>query len=128
MTMYKTKNGWTKAKMIEAIQTRNKGIAARNIHDCEEDEDVSYGSCVYETKDGNHCAVGCFLPSGDVAMQFFGGVYSLLQRYPHLSKVLPISSDGLAEMQHIHDSTTGLDPRPALIEWIEKKVEDSVNG
>lgn len=110
--MYKTLNGWTKAKMIETIWTRNKGCRAM----------VGTHYCTYENDNGNHCAVGCFIPEGHEAMKSGYGVGSLIIQYPDLK--FPLQEAGLYEMQRTHDDAVDIDPRPLLAEWIEANVEE----
>jgi hypothetical protein len=112
---YKPINGYTKQKIIDTIMVRNKGRRAF---------DPAINNCMYRTGDGNHCAVGCFIPEDHEAMTFEGGIRSLLTVYPSLGEVLPLGDYELVEMQYIHDRCIGEDPRPALIKWVEENVED----
>lgn len=121
---YKTMNGWTKERMIKQIMERNNGTRA--VVNDEEGPPV----CLYETEDGNHCAVGCFIPSGHPAMEFKDSVCFLLEAHQDLKSVLPLDLSGLKQFQQAHDLHDvrvmyGCDPRPDLIRWINENVEDN---
>ena len=117
--MFTTRNGWTVARMKEAIQTRNLGRPA-------------YGRgarCTYLAPDGNRCAVGVFIPDGHASI--VGDVAEmdardLLTTFPDLAEHMPIDEDGLMLMQNVHDICPhGVDPRPRLLAWIAEYVRDS---
>lgn len=116
---YKTKNGWTKEKMIEAIKTRNNGKPCVD----------ELGDCVYSDDNGNHCAVGVFIPDDHAATKSDYPASALTKYYKDLELVLPIHEYGLDELQIVHDQLTYKsfknlqDIRPLLIDWIEKNVE-----
>jgi hypothetical protein len=114
--MYKTINGWTKAKMIEQINKHNNGRRAVNRS----------MSCVYQTADGNRCAAGCFIPDTEM-LAFEYDVCDLVWRYPHLEKVFPLGTEGMKQLQKAHDTAhEGRDTREVLATWIELNVtEDS---
>jgi hypothetical protein len=118
---YALQNGWTKERMIEAIQTRNTG--SKCISGVE--ESCSYG---LPGADQNHCGVGCFISDEDLALLNAvlrkHPIAVLFSVYPHLHQKMPISLEGLKQIQKVHDCGPSYsDPRPALIAWIEKNVE-----
>lgn len=91
---FKLNKGWTKKRMLETLLSRNNGTAAVN----------DTGTCVYEAKDKNHCAVGCFIPEGHPAMATVATVKTLLWDYPELQDAMPLDAEGLSKLQQIHDS------------------------
>jgi ADP-dependent phosphofructokinase/glucokinase len=112
--MYKCINGWTKAKMIEQIYKKNNGTKA-----------TSFGRCVYETPDNNHCAVGCFIPEGHAALQSKDTVQYLLERYPDLQSKMPLSGYHMLMFQIAHDDSYGWnirDVREVLKDWVNENV------
>ena len=114
---FKTRNGFTVEKIVELISTKNTGSVSYSAKE---------GLCMYETPEGNHCGVGCLLPSGHKGMGHVGGVTTLLNEYPDLEDILPLGSIALVKLQNIHDATTfGIDPRPAMIKFVEENVEDT---
>lgn len=117
--MYVTKNGWTKAKMIEAINTKMQDHPA--VFDG--------GGCAYLASDGNRCAVGAFIPDEgfEEALAFKGGVYSLTDKFRDLKSKLPLELTALSILQSIHDEAAEKDQsdrRPEIIAWIERNVQD----
>lgn len=114
-----TQNGWTKARMIEAIWARNKGRrAALQL-------DGGNTICQYRTVDGNRCAVGVFVPDADDAERFSGAVSELLAEFPRLLLFMPLTVLGLHHMQSVHDmAARDVDPRPLLTAWIHDHVAD----
>lgn len=125
-------NGFTKARIIETIQTRIKGKPAYN-----EKSGVQFPTCLYCTVDGNHCAVGAFIPDEHPASDEVMSVGGLLDKHPDLEKILPLKLFELEALQGIHDkyarraTVTGApnplfnqDPRPELIAWINENVKD----
>lgn len=110
---YKPLNGYTKQKIIDTIMERNKGERARRGD-----------ACSYKTPEGNHCAVGCFMPDEHPGMELRANVERLIEEYPDLEGTLPLGIEALHELQLIHDiDSQGKDPRPALIKWVEENVE-----
>lgn len=114
---YQPINGWTKARIIEAIQTKML------------DHPSTYGnSCEYLAEDGNRCAVGVFIPDKHKGQTYFGFVHDLLQTFPDLKEVVPLDLAALQTLQTIHDMAADVDRsdrRPKLIAWIEENVEDA---
>lgn len=113
--MYKTANGWTKEKMKAQIRLKNNGTRS------------SEGSrCVYRTKDGSACAVGCFIPDGHEALDTIWPASTLVRTYPSLASLVPLTSlDGLNSLQCAHDRHIGLNLHEALFSWIDENVEDA---
>lgn len=114
--MFKTINGFTKAKMINVIKNRIKDEPCVD----------QTGSCAYEDGKGNHCAVGAFIPDKHEAMSSTRTVLSMLDTYPILKEYMPLSTDGLVKLQLVHDACvhSGEMPVPLLIKWIEENVID----
>jgi hypothetical protein len=120
--MYKTINGWTKAKMIKQIMKRNNGTRC-----------VVGGVCLYfRDSDKNSCAVGAFIPRKAYrsAMDNSSNPYTatqLLRTFPQLEKYMPLEERALMRLQYEHD--TCLEHKDnlwqRLIRWIEKNVEDA---
>jgi len=114
-------NGWTKATMKAAIRKYNNGTPAVDYND----EGVY--SCEYKAKDGNRCAVGCFIPDGHEALQSGEPASSLAADYPDLEKVLPIlDADLINSFQLTHDRCreSDADLHKTLDNWIDDALED----
>lgn len=115
---YKCINGWTKERMIEAIQTRMLDHPSYN---------TIPNFCVYKALDGNRCAIGVFIPDGHSGEYCNLSVSGLLQSYPDLTDLMPLPTYALITMQSVHDSVDRnlgkLDPRPVIINWINENVE-----
>lgn len=115
---YKTINGWTKAKMIAAIQTKMMDHPSIS----------GLGGCTYLAADGNKCAVGVFIPDGHVAQEATCYMSTLLLEHPTLEGYMPLQLEALCQLQSVHDSDAMFDSsdrRPKLIAWIEENVEDA---
>lgn len=114
---FQTINGWTKEKMKAQIRAKNNGKVASNGK-----------LCLYETPDGNHCAVGCFIPEGHQAMNATESVEWLLGYHEDLLKHMPLIKDGMYKLQVEHDkytSTPTEDVRKVLCKWIDENVIDT---
>lgn len=118
--MTKTINGWTKARMIEAIQTRMMDHRSVRLDDA-----GNPIGCRYKAPDGNRCAVGVFIPDNHPAENHGGAVGHILDKYVDLRELMPLPADSLYILQGIHDCCRRGDPRPLLINWINENVEDS---
>lgn len=65
------------------------------------------GECLYlDRNTGNRCAIGCLIPDGHPALDYVGGVGSLLTKFRDL---VPIFGDEqyypmLEELQQVHDT------------------------
>lgn len=117
---YQTINGWTVEKMKEQIRKKNNGKRAVGEH-----PDFDREICLYETPDGNHCAVGCFIPEGHKALSLGAGVDSLLDLNPELHDVFPLESEALSQLQSVHDGNgDNYDIRETLCRWIDQNVEN----
>lgn len=93
---YKLANGWTKEKVMEQVKKYNNGTRCQNQYTKE---------CFY-SKDGNRCAVGCFIPDDHIAaLEFRGGSLDLLLEYPELNKFMPFDDPrALSHFQGAHDT------------------------
>lgn len=125
--MYKTANGWTKAKMIEHIKANFKG---RAVCELPNKMGVTVPTCMYLTPDGKKCAIGLFVPDGH-RLQTYGNPVQAsraLHMFPDLIEWMPLAnSAGLNELQGVHDQyVTGsnLSVLASMIEWIEYNVMD----
>lgn len=119
--MYKPLNGWTRDKMIRAIEVGM--LDHRSMLPGQENG----GSCAYRAADGGRCAVGLFIPD-DVwhdqpRWRSINGddVGTLLDEYPGLEAYMPLPLDALRDMQVVHDRAAG-DPRPWLSAWVRANV------
>jgi len=128
---YMTQNGWTVDAICDRIRARNNGTRAYND-----------GSCRYRTPDGNHCAVGAFIPADcslparqrerfDIPLTTpFSSevnVGPLLQIWPELIEFMPLPLDALYELQRIHDDKgldVSVDVRTLLCDWVRQNCKD----
>ncbi len=119
--MFKTINGWTKARMIAQIRLRNDGTKSVNTR----------GGCVYQSPTGNACAVGCFIPQGDYREELDNGIgVREVFLWQEMRLAMPLAVEGLTRMQSVHDnapSEIGGDMRERLANWINENVEDSAS-
>lgn len=118
--MYKTINGWTKAKMIKQIWAKNNGTASRS-------PDGLAPLCRYRGDGGNACAVGCFIPDAKYQPQMDENgseFWNQLKLSIDLQLAMPLNTGALLEMQRVHDTAGNSDPRPLLEKWINENVED----
>jgi hypothetical protein len=120
--MYKTINGWTKAKMIEQIKLKNNG--ERSV------ERFSNGdilpSCRYRGTNDNACAVGCFIPDTlYVESMEYRGTIELLRKFSTLKEHMPLSENAMEMLQILHDRASDHeDVRDRMINWININVTD----
>lgn len=114
---YTLRNGWTKERMIQAILTRNNGKQC-----LDGDDDCLY----FNAATGNHCAVGCFIPDDEhPAMYELLRVHNLVERYPSLELVFPLSLEGMNALQECHDHyDSSVDMHKLLTDWINKNVTE----
>lgn len=111
---HKIINGWTKAKMIEAVKTRNSGTQCY---------DFKTMNCMYEAPDGNHCAAGCFIPDGHEAMKSHKTIEVVSLKYSDLR--LPLDHKGMEDMQFTHDSSSNhANMHDILIKFINEECEE----
>jgi len=118
MYKYKVKNGHTKASMIEALLKYNNGERAT---------DAGKTTCKYETRDGNRCAVGCFIPEDHIGLSFVGVVRGLVQNYPDLKDSMPLGITAMSKLQRVHDDTVGQSKslRTRLTGWVNDNTRES---
>ncbi len=120
--MFKTINGWTKARMTAQIRLRNDGTKSVDTR----------GRCVYQSPTGNACAVGCFIPRGQYWGGFDDGDMGVREVFlwQEMRLAMPLAVEGLTRMQSVHDnapSEIGGDMRERLANWINENVEDSAS-
>lgn len=116
MNKSKLINGFTKTDMKYEIIKNYKGRAY--------DEEIK--KCMYLTGEGKKCAVGCFIPdTSRLAQKHMGGAHSLFDRYPKLSKVMPLDASGMRRFQAFHDylpaKTMG-----EMLKWIDDNTFEDV--
>lgn len=112
--MFKTANGWTKAKIKKHVIANFKG------------QSVIDKVCQYRGEDGAKCAIGMFMPDSEYEETFEGkGVSLLLKDNPHLEKFMPLKGDGLNHFQDAHDVTTADSCLDQILDFIDEKVEDA---
>jgi len=109
--MYKPIHGYTKEKIIKTIQTRMLDHPSVSEHG---------EGCVFFASDGNHCAIGCFLPEVSNQLKDVFDIIDACQDYK-----MPLQFEGMSNLMQIHDSKPGdnSDRRPRLIKWVEENVE-----
>lgn len=112
--MYKLKDGWTKAKIMEKIKKYNNGSKSWEGN----------SNCVYQTKTGNRCAIGCFIPDNHPGLNYEGDVLGLLETYPSLKEYMPFDEPGsLRDFQQAHDTAKSSHEIYKVIEyWIDNKI------
>ena len=112
--MFMLQNDYTKKDMIWYIKTFNDGTH------CQDEL-----SCAYESE-GNHCAVGCFIPWEHPAMKEQDtGLYALMRLHPDLLNHMPLSMEGMDVLQEVHDKWTIAQPhtlRKTLLDWVRANV------
>lgn len=115
--MYKTINGFTKAKMIDVLCKEYKGQA---LHIYEDGSKSTV--CSYLNTAGQKCAVGCFIPDGHEGQKIEYGVSSLLFKYRDLRSKMPLIEEGLRLFQIYHDHQAR--SLAEIIGWVIDNVED----
>jgi hypothetical protein len=81
--------------------------------------------CAYKAPDGNHCAVGVFVPEGHPAETSLFNFDDTIEKYPDLRDRMSLPHEAMRELQELHDGTiVGADPRLRLLAWIDAHVED----
>jgi len=120
MNKIKLINGWTKEKVMAQVMKYNKGERALFFS---EKHNVVQDTCVYEDKDGNRCAVGCFIPDGHVALKSRLTAPSLVEEYAALKPLMPFEGDGLTMFQKTHDKALNGDVYRAIDVFLDSEVE-----
>ena len=113
--MYKPINGYTKKEILWYLKTFNNGTKSM--------VENSDKLCAYESN-GNHCAVGCFIPHGHDAMKDSLEVVDLLTTYKSLAKHMPLSKIALMQLQRVHDTSLRNMAGKNMKAWVEKYVTD----
>ena len=130
MSQFKAINGFTKALIINLIQTEFT-VKSQN----------ETGECVYRGGTGSKCAVGIFIPdhSYQSDMDRMGAyasgtdVESLLEAYPNLVQFMPLELEALKLLQTKHDgkppqygaeSRSDAEIKAQLIQWVEENVSE----
>lgn len=121
MSKFQLINGWTKEKVLEQFKKKNNGTVSKDSI-----------ICSYKTLDGNHCAVGAFIPDEAYSLSFEKNpVNDLLSKYPHLTSYMPLDRKGLTAMQCAHDQCnyipytyyTNGDTYKAIEQFLNNEVE-----
>ena len=127
MSKFKTINGWTKEKMKAQIRAKNTGVPSilRKSNDYPTDKNQLFQEiCAYRGIGGNCCAAGCFIPDEEYSPKLEGKSVIVLSA-TGLDFKWPLSREGMAEMQTVHDGYKGeTDMRDVLCDWIDHRVED----
>lgn len=114
---FKTINGWTKARMIERIQTEML------------DHPSFYeSSCRYRSDDGNKCAVGVFIPDKIYTTRMENRFPTDKCLWDVICDHMPLEALAMFDLQKVHDEKSHIDKsdrRPALVKWINENVEDA---
>lgn len=121
--MFETINGFTKARIVDMIINGNKGYPSNAGR--------TDPNCNYRGVGDNKCAVGCFIPDNLYNANMEGyGIGNLLIKFPDLNRVMPLPFRALEQLQATHDKYSGteLDPRPDLINWIDKNILDACDS
>lgn len=118
MAKFRLKAGWTKAKVMRAFKRGNNGTVC---------EGSLPNSCAYLNSDGNKCAVGVFIPKKRYNKDIEGQTaHSVFMDYPGLKDFMPLSAEGMNEMQEWHDSKAkqkfGGDTYRAIQEFLDVRV------
>lgn len=116
--MFKAINGWTKSKILKVLRARRYNVPAT---------DVGTSMCLYLTPNGNKCAVGMFIPSGHKGANVRGSIGELLREFPDLKKYMPLTFNGLSDLQGVHDGcampeSETKNAKQAMIDWVEENV------
>ena len=112
-------NGYTRETFLQKIRQYNDGTEARTILDVS----TLLGTCRYQAENGNRCAIGCFIPDGHDALNFYGDVSNLLENYPDLRDHMPFDSlTTLNSLQEVHDHQRG---RP---DNVHKRIDMWLDG
>jgi len=115
---YKPINGWTKAKIIETLNSRPDILCV--------DSD---SNPIFFDEKGNSCAVGVFIPKerrNKVMNEL--GVSELFNKFPETAKTLPLELVAMCSLQTIHDTMlfwrSDDSINDMLIQWVLKNVKD----
>jgi hypothetical protein len=121
--MYKLINGWTKETVMAQVKKYNDGTkSVRPISN----KSTSRVICLYENKDGNRCAIGCFIPDKHPALKQVLPAYCIAEEYPGLRELMPFDMGVLNSFQRIHDradQTHNGDVYGAVQEFLDTRVE-----
>lgn len=113
--MIKLINGWTKETVMAQVKKYNNGTKA--VVGDSRDE-----SCVYRSKSGNRCFIGCFIPDGHPGLNVIGSAETLLREYKNLKMCMPFASPDLLIFQSVHDDGPMENTHLNLAEFLEKEV------
>lgn len=107
--------GWNKEKVMAQIKKYNNGNKAT---------EPTLDTCVYQTEDGNRCAIGCFIPDNHISLRTFGSLEKLLKEYPELQNFMPFNDLGaLKKFQNCHDIAVNSYVHITLEKWLERNAE-----
>lgn len=119
MNKIKLINGWTKEKVMAQVKKYNNGKRAGRYFF----NGNNYFGCLYEDEYFNRCAVGCFIPSGHIALKVGLGVYALLNTYKDLIDFMPFSPNDMIQFQTVHDNCAEGNVHDAIQKFLDEKVE-----
>lgn len=118
--MYSPINGWTKAEIVAQI----KAAVPRN--GCAQPGTTN---CAYRNARGKACAVGAFVPD-DVYhpdMDYNTPLVShVLETFPGLLSYMPLPTDALSRMQHLHDLHVQLREGGSVVKKLVELVGENV--
>ena len=104
--MYKLANGWTKETVMTQVKRYNNDTRA--VGTKIDGNTCVYKTCLYQTNDGNRCAIGAFIPDGHPGLKSYSEVSNLLFHHPDLVKCMPFTdSIALKVFQRRHDELSG---------------------
>lgn len=117
--MFVTKNGWTKARMIEQLKLR---VPPNGCVD-----DSPEVKCVYRKNHDPHgaaCAVGAFIPDEVYRPEFDTSGNGFDEIYTEIGCHMPLSRFGMSKLQNEHDVVKD-NTLERLIAWVNAHVEDA---
>lgn len=112
-------NGWTKGTVLDHIRKNFKGrsvVQGRGQYN---------KLCLYRSTEGKKCAVGLFIPDGEIADSVAknaneAAVDVLLGLYSSLTDLMPLRLSGLCELQSMHDmAQSDADALRRMVDYIE---------
>ena len=113
---YALQNGWTKQRMLDAVNTHVPENGAFNL----------VGGCQYVLEGVGRCAAGAMLSDEHAALYggFGGSTHELVAkaRYDRVELGFPLGGEGMSQLQRLHDKEPH-GARARVLAWIEANVE-----